>query len=90
MTLGPRGPQEAAYAPIFEAIHRGLLQRERLLKLDTPLGANTLIPLRAVGDARLGRDYTWTIDAATTRDDLNPDALIAQPVTLWLQQPRGV
>ncbi|WP_043282538.1 contractile injection system protein, VgrG/Pvc8 family, partial [Burkholderia humptydooensis] len=90
MTLGPRGPQEAAFAPIFEAIHRGLLQRERLLKLDTPLGANTLIPLRAVGDARLGRDYTWTIDAATTRDDLNPDALIAQPVTLWLQQPRGV
>nr|WP_272941368.1 contractile injection system protein, VgrG/Pvc8 family [Burkholderia thailandensis] len=71
-------------------MHRGLLQRERLLKLDTPLGANTLIPLRALGCAQLGRDYTWTIDAATTRDDLNPDALIAQPVTLWMQPPRGV
>lgn len=89
MTLGPREPQGAAFAPIFEAMHRGLLQRERLLKLDTPLGANTLIPLRALGCAQLGRDYTWTIDAATTRDDLNPDALIAQPVTLWMQQPRG-
>ncbi|MCZ2899934.1 phage late control D family protein, partial [Burkholderia thailandensis] len=89
MTLGPREPQGTAFAPIFEAMHRGLLQRERLLKLDTPLGANTLIPLRALGCAQLGRDYTWTIDAATTRDDLNPDALIAQPVTLWMQQPRG-
>ncbi|WP_420196350.1 contractile injection system protein, VgrG/Pvc8 family [Burkholderia thailandensis] len=90
MTLGPREPQGTAFAPIFEAMHRGLLQRERLLKLDTPLGANTLIPLRALGCAQLGRDYTWTIDAATTRDDLNPDALIAQPVTLWMQPPRGV
>ncbi|WP_238361312.1 phage late control D family protein [Burkholderia thailandensis] len=88
MTLGPREPQGTAFAPIFEAMHRGLLQRERLLKLDTPLGANTLIPLRALGCAQLGRDYTWTIDAATTRDDLNPDALIAQPVTLWMQPPR--
>ncbi|AOJ04373.1 hypothetical protein WS70_21260 [Burkholderia mayonis] len=82
MTLGPRGPQETAFAPIFEAIHRGLLQRERLLKLDTPLGANALIPLRAVGEAKLGRDYTWTIDVATTRDDLNADALIAQQSSL--------
>ncbi len=52
MTLGPRGPQEAAFAPIIEAIHRGLLQHERLLKFDTPLGANTLIRLKG-GDIQI-------------------------------------
>ncbi|RDK02924.1 type VI secretion system tip protein VgrG [Paraburkholderia lacunae] len=87
--MQPRAFGGLSPQPIFEAIHRGLLQRDRLLKLDTPLGANALIPLRAIGEARLGRDYTWTIDAASTRDDLNLDALMAQPVTLWLQLPRG-
>ncbi|QTD89818.1 type VI secretion system Vgr family protein [Burkholderia anthina] len=71
---------------LFDAFHRGLLQHERLLKLDTPLGANTLVPLRAKGWAKIGRDYQWTVDVASIRDDIALLSLMHQPVTLWIQQ----
>ncbi|WP_341773428.1 type VI secretion system Vgr family protein [Burkholderia anthina] len=57
-----------------------------MLKLDTPLGANTLIPIRAKGCAKLGRDYRWTVDVASTRDDIALLSLMHQPITLWIQQ----
>lgn len=86
MLIRSTPPGELKYSNIFDAIHRGVLQRERLLKLDTPLGANVLIPLRAQGWAKMGRDYRWTVDAASTRDDIALLSLMHQPVTLWLQQ----
>ncbi|ABO60380.1 type VI secretion system tip protein VgrG (plasmid) [Burkholderia vietnamiensis] len=86
MDMRPRPPEDAQSASIFEAIHRGLMQQGRLLKLDTPLGANTLIPIRAQGWAKIGRDYRWTLEAASTRDDLALLSLMHQPVTLWIQE----
>lgn len=79
-------PGELKYSDVFDAIHRGILQRERLLRLDTPLGADVLIALRAQGWAKIGRDYRWTVDAASMRDDIALLSLMHQPVTLWLQQ----
>uniref|UniRef100_UPI00286F70CE contractile injection system protein, VgrG/Pvc8 family n=1 Tax=Paraburkholderia sp. TaxID=1926495 RepID=UPI00286F70CE len=63
-----------------------LSQEGRLLKLDTPLGDNVLLPQRAVGHARIGRDYGFTVDVVSTNENVELEKLIAQPVTLWLQQ----
>ncbi|HDR9486854.1 TPA: type VI secretion system tip protein VgrG [Burkholderia aenigmatica] len=71
---------------LYEAIHRGLLQHDRLLMLDTPLGKNALTPLRARGSSEIGRDYHWTVDVASLRDDTALQSLMHQPVTLWIQQ----
>ncbi|WP_063534143.1 type VI secretion system tip protein TssI/VgrG [Burkholderia sp. MSMB1589WGS] len=87
MVLRPPALGELTYRDLYNAIHRGLLQRNRLLRLDTPLGQNALIPLRARGSARIGRDYHWTLDVASLRDDTALLSLMHQPVTLWLQQP---
>ena len=62
-------------------------QAGRLLRLDTPLGADWLLPLHAKGTSRLGRDYEFVVDAASTKGrEIELKALIGQPVTLWLQQ----
>jgi type VI secretion system secreted protein VgrG len=71
---------------IIAAIKSGLLQSDRLLKVDTPLGTNVLLPQRLLGHSRLGRDYEFTLDAVSTNDGIELKALIAQPVTLWMQQ----
>jgi len=63
----------------------GLSQQDRLLKLDTPAG-NNVLPQRAIGRSRLGRDFTWTIDVVSTSGNVQLKTLIAQPVTLWIQQ----
>ncbi|MGY6156933.1 type VI secretion system Vgr family protein [Paraburkholderia graminis] len=71
---------------IIAAIKGGLLQSDRLLKLDAPLGTNVLLPQRLLGHSRLGRDYEFTLDAVSTSDNIELKKLIAQPVTLWIQQ----
>ncbi|GLU35118.1 type VI secretion system tip protein TssI/VgrG [Trinickia caryophylli] len=86
MVIRPAAPAAPKYSDIVDAIHRGIIQRDRLLKLDTPLGADVLIPLRAQGWAKLGRDYRWTVDAVSIRKDVELLSLMHQPVTLWLQQ----
>ncbi|WP_175947803.1 type VI secretion system Vgr family protein [Burkholderia pyrrocinia] len=68
------------------ALRGGLLQQDRLLKLDTLLGANVLTVQRAVGRSRIGRAYEFTLDVLSTDSDLELKKLIAQPVTLWIQQ----
>ncbi|MEW9016850.1 type VI secretion system tip protein TssI/VgrG [Burkholderia sp.] len=68
------------------ALRGGLLQQDRLLKLDTPLGANVLTVQRAVGRSRIGRAYEFTLDVLSTDSDVELKKLIAQPVTLWIQQ----
>lgn len=47
------------------ALRGGLIQQDRLLKLDTPLGANALTVLRAVGRSTIGRDYAFTLDVVS-------------------------
>jgi type VI secretion system secreted protein VgrG len=61
-------------------------QQNRLIKLDTPLGGDVLLPQRVVGYERLGRSYEYTVDCLALRDDIELKMLIAQPVTLWIQQ----
>jgi type VI secretion system secreted protein VgrG len=68
------------------ALTGGLIQDSRLLKLDTPLAKNALVPQRVVGHSRIGRDFEFAIDAISTNDDIPLKSLIAQPVTLWIQQ----
>ncbi|MDN7643788.1 type VI secretion system Vgr family protein [Burkholderia cenocepacia] len=68
------------------ALTGGLIQQERLLKLDTPLGSNVLIPHRVFGQSRIGRDYLFMVDCVSTSNDVQLKALISQPITLWIQQ----
>jgi len=68
------------------AIRGGLIQSDRLVKLDTPLGNNVLLPQRVIGHSRIGRDCQFTVDAISTSRSIELKQLIAQPVTLWIQQ----
>ncbi|KWI33194.1 type VI secretion system Vgr family protein [Burkholderia stagnalis] len=74
---------------IAAAIRGGLMQQNRLLKLDTPLEGNALVVQRAVGRSRVGRHYTFTLDVLSLNSDIELKKLIAQPVTLWIQQANG-
>ncbi|MFM0303031.1 type VI secretion system Vgr family protein, partial [Paraburkholderia sediminicola] len=71
---------------IIGAITGGFVQSDRLLKLDTALGNNVLVPQRVVGHSRIGRHFEFTVDVASTSDTVELKTLIAQPVTLWMQQ----
>ncbi|WP_429498268.1 phage late control D family protein [Robbsia andropogonis] len=44
-----------------------------------------LIPVRAVGESVIGRQFSFTVEAVST-SRLALKTLIAQPVTLWIQQ----
>lgn len=61
-------------------------QQHRLVKLTTPLGPDILLAQRVYANDRLGRGYEYTIDCLTGHDDIELKKLIAQPVTLWVQQ----
>ncbi|MFM0497834.1 type VI secretion system Vgr family protein [Paraburkholderia caledonica] len=71
---------------LIGAITGGLAQSDRLLKLDSPLGENVLLPQRLVGNSRIGRHFEFTLDVVSTSDGIELKKLIAQPVTLWMQQ----
>jgi type VI secretion system secreted protein VgrG len=74
---------------VIGAITGGLSQQDRLLKLDTPAGNNVLLPHRVTGRSRIGRDYLFMLDCVSTSADVQLKTLIAQGVTLWLQQTDG-
>ncbi|MEJ7806503.1 MAG: type VI secretion system Vgr family protein, partial [Telluria sp.] len=61
-------------------------QQNRLLKLSTPLGVDVLLPQRALAYERLGRGYEYNIDCLSNHEGIELKRLIAQPVTLWVQQ----
>ncbi|KWD62634.1 type VI secretion system Vgr family protein [Burkholderia ubonensis] len=71
------------------ALRGGLIQQDRLLRLDTPLGPNALVVQRAVGRSTIGRDYTFTLDVVSPDGAIELKRLIAQPATLWIQQATG-
>ncbi|KVC97937.1 type VI secretion system Vgr family protein [Burkholderia ubonensis] len=71
---------------IVRAIQGGFIQQDRLLKLDTPLGANVLLPQRTAGWSRIGRHFDFTVDVLSTSGNIELKKLIGQPVTLWIQQ----
>lgn len=66
-------------------------QDERLLRVSFGGAAEdvTLVPLRAQGITRLGRQFEWSVDAVSSDPDVALKQLIAQDVTLWLQQADG-
>lgn len=75
---------------LYKALRNEHAQFSRLVKLDTPLGADWLIPLQVKGTSRLGRDYEFIVDAVSARGDrVKLKALIGQAVTLWIQQTDG-
>ncbi|MBN3853331.1 type VI secretion system tip protein VgrG [Paraburkholderia sp. Ac-20340] len=61
-------------------------QYNRLVKLDTSLGSDILLPQRVSGHSRIGRDYQFTLDVVSLSGAIELKSLIAQPATLWLQQ----
>nr|WP_256252854.1 type VI secretion system tip protein VgrG [Burkholderia ubonensis] len=71
---------------LIALMNSGLIQSDRLVKLDTPAGPDVLLPQIVVGTARLGRNYEYAVDVVSLRDSLELKSLIAQPVTLWIQQ----
>jgi type VI secretion system VgrG family protein len=72
---------------LAQAIRGGLIQRDRLLKTDIPsLPSNALVPRRAVTRSELGRDFGVVLDLVSTASDIELKMLIAQPITLWIQQ----
>lgn len=71
---------------IVRAIRSGLIQNERLVKLDTPLGPDVLLPQRVAGWSRVGRHFEFTLDVQSANSNIKLKQLIGQPVTLWLQQ----
>ncbi|WP_042591601.1 type VI secretion system Vgr family protein, partial [Ralstonia solanacearum] len=71
---------------IVNAIRSGVIQDGRLVKLDTPLGTDQLLPQRICGRSRIGRNYEFRIDAIHMLAAFKPRDLMAQPVTLWIQQ----
>lgn len=75
---------------LYDAISYGGAQRKRIVKLDTPLGSDWLLPMYVKGHARLGRDYEFVIDAISTRGkEIKLKALIGKAVTLWILQSDG-
>ncbi|WUR14616.1 type VI secretion system Vgr family protein [[Empedobacter] haloabium] len=61
-------------------------QHDRLLKLDTPLGDDVLLPLRVAGQERFSSAYEFIVDCLSVEGDIELKRLIAQPVTLWLRR----
>ncbi|WP_241767035.1 phage late control D family protein, partial [Burkholderia glumae] len=65
-------------------------QYQRLVKLDTPIGQDALVPLYVKFQARLGRNFEVTVDAlSTVGDTIRFNTLMMQPVTLWIEQADG-
>ncbi|WP_341774471.1 type VI secretion system Vgr family protein [Burkholderia gladioli] len=72
---------------LTQALQGGLIQQDRLIKADIPsLPANTMVPCRVLTDSELGRDFSVTLDMISTASDVELKAVIAQPMTLWIQQ----
>ncbi|NIF70518.1 type VI secretion system tip protein VgrG [Burkholderia sp. Ap-962] len=72
---------------LIQALQGGLIQQDRLVKTDVPtLPDNALIPRRAVTYSELSGDFNVTLDMVSTASDIELKSLIAQPMTLWIQQ----
>lgn len=66
-------------------IQSGLIQADRLVKFDSPIGDGTLVPQIVIGTSRLGRNYEYTVDCVSVNGSVELKSLIAQSVTLWIQ-----
>ena len=64
-------------------------QQSRLIKLDTVLGPDVLIPQRVIAHDKLSAGYEYAIDLLSLNDSVELKLLIAKPATLWIQQIDG-
>lgn len=72
---------------LAQIIRGGLSQLNRLIKIDIPsLPDSVFVPRRAVIYSELGRDFSVVLDVVSTAGDIELKTLIAQPMTLWVQQ----
>lgn len=67
----------------LDKLFSGLGQESRLLKLDTPLAADTVNPQRVHAIDRLSDGFDYTVDLLSLEHNLELKQLIAQEVTLW-------
>lgn len=75
---------------LLNVLRGGYAQFDRIVKLDTPLGNDWLVPLYVKINARLGRNFEVTVDASSVvGDKIKLNALMLQPVTLWIRQTDG-
>ncbi|TXD01797.1 type VI secretion system tip protein VgrG [Burkholderia pseudomallei] len=75
---------------LLKVLRGGYAQFDRIVKLDTPLGDDWLTPLYVKINARLGRNFEVTVDASSVMGDkIKLNALMLQPVTLWIRQTDG-
>ena len=71
----------------LDKLFRGIRQQARLMKLDTPLGAEVLLPQRLHGHDRISHGFDYTVDLLSLNPQIELKQLIAQEVTLWVLQP---
>lgn len=79
-----------SYEVLQRALRTGYSQFGRLIRLDTPLGNDWLVPMYVKGSARLGGNVEFTVDAVSAHGEkIKLSALVLKPVTLWIQQNDG-
>ncbi|UXU86797.1 type VI secretion system Vgr family protein [Burkholderia sp. S-53] len=72
---------------LLKVLRGGYAQFDRIVKLDTPLGDDWLVPLYVKINARLGRNFEVIVDASSVvGDKIKLSALMLQSVTLWIRQ----
>ena len=75
---------------LLKVLRGGYAQFDRIVKLDTPLGDDWLVPLYVKIQARVGRNFEVIVDASSVvGDKIKLNALMLQPVTLWIRQTDG-
>ncbi|GGY96333.1 type VI secretion system Vgr family protein [Pseudoduganella plicata] len=72
---------------VWDQIFGNIGQERRLLKLDTPLGPDALLPQRIHAFERMSEGFDYTVDLLALDPDIKLKELIAQEVTLWILQP---
>ena len=64
-------------------------QVNRLLSLQTPLGQDILIPTSFEGVEKLSDLFNFKISAISTNQNITPEQLLGQPVTLSISRPNS-
>ncbi len=61
----------------------------RIMDIVTPLGADALLFQNLRGTERMGRLYDYTVGLLSTRNDIDPKALLGKNATVKVQLPKG-
>ena len=66
------------------SIEAGFSQADRLLAIDSALGPGTLLMTRLDGEDAISRCFLYRIEVVATVPDASVEALLGEPVTLWI------